>query len=220
MRKTISIILKTVTTVLVAIAVIIAIMLVGMRIFGFHVYTVLSGSMEPTYHVGSLIYVKEVDVDELKKDDVITFMLSDQTTATHRIVEVVPDENDPDVIRFRTKGDANSVEDQSLVHYENVIGKPVFTIPYMGYVANYIQQPPGIYVAIAVAAALVMLVFCADGLSEKKEEPAPAAETATGNAPDLEANDAKAMPEEGSADTASQGSSVEESASQEDQSAE
>ena len=171
MRKTISVILKTVTTILVSIAVIIAIMLVGMRLFGFRLYTVLSGSMEPTYHVGSLIYVKEVETDELKKGDVITFMLGPNTTATHRIIEIVPDEKNPTVIRFKTKGDANSIADEKLVHSENVIGKPAFTIPYMGYVANYIQQPPGIYVAIGVAAIVVMLVFCADGLSLKEEEP-------------------------------------------------
>lgn len=169
MRKTISVILKIITTTMVSIAVVIAIMLVGMRIFGFHLYTVLSGSMEPTYHVGSLIYVKEVDTKDLKKGDVITFMLGPNTTATHRIIEVVPDEKNPEVIRFRTKGDANSIADKKLIHSENVIGTPMFTVPYMGYVANYIQQPPGIYVAICVAAAVVMLVFCADGLSEKKD---------------------------------------------------
>ncbi len=179
MRRTISVTLKIVTSTLVAIAVIIAILLVGMRVFGLRVYTVLSGSMEPAYHVGSLIYVKEAETSDLKKGDVITFMLGPDTTATHRIVEVIPDEKNPDVVRFRTKGDANSVEDQSLVHCENVVGKPVFTIPYMGYLANYIQQPPGIYVAIAAAAALVMLVFCADGLSEKKGEQTPASETAS-----------------------------------------
>ena len=170
MRKLISSVLKIITTTLVSIAVLIAIMLVGMRIFGFRLYTVLSGSMEPLYHVGSLIYVKEVDVTDLKKGDVITFMLGPNTTATHRIYEVVPDEDNPDIIRFRTKGDANNDVDKKLVHGENVIGKPVFSIPYMGYLANYIQQPPGIYVAIGVAALVVMLVFCADGLTDDKKE--------------------------------------------------
>lgn len=187
MRKTVSIILKTVTTVLVALAVLIAVLLVGMRVFGFHVYTVLSGSMEPNYHVGSLVYVKEASVDELKEGDVITFMLkSESDIATHRIVEVVPDEKDPGVIRYRTKGDANNVEDATLTRYENVIGKVVFTIPYMGYLANYIQHPPGIYVAIVVAAALVMLVFCADGLTEKKTDSKNGSLTVEGAASEAE----------------------------------
>ena len=161
-----------VTTIVVALVVIAAIMLVGVRLFGLQVFTVISGSMEPAYPVGSLIYVKDVDVHQLERGDVITFMLNEDTVATHRIVEVVPDETDASVIRFRTKGDANEAEDGSLIHYKNVIGTPVFTIPYMGYVANYVQNPPGMYVAIAGAAFLLMLVFIPDllGEEEKKEK--------------------------------------------------
>ena len=70
-------------------------------------------------------------------------MLDANTVATHRIVEVVPDENDSSVVRFRTKGDANDAVDGSLVHYKNVLGKPIATIPNLGYFANYIQHPPG-----------------------------------------------------------------------------
>ena len=69
----------------------------------------------------------------------------------------MPDEEDPAVVRFRTKGDANETEDGGLVHYKNVIGTPVFTIPYLGFVANYIQHPPGMYVAISAGAVLLML---------------------------------------------------------------
>ena len=159
----------SITTALVAIVVILALLLVGARLIGLHVFSVLSGSMEPTYHVGSLIYVKNVDPYELKSGDVITFMLDEDTVATHRIVEVVPDENDSTVVRFRTKGDANDVEDGGLVHYKNVIGTPVFTIPKLGYVANYIQNPPGMYVAISVGAIMVLLVFLPDLFAEDKK---------------------------------------------------
>ena len=87
------------------------------------------------------------------------------TVATHRVVEVVPDEDDPSTLRFRTKGDANDAEDGSLVHYKNVIGTPVFTIPKLGYAANYIQHPPGLYVAISAGAVLLLLTFLPDLLS-------------------------------------------------------
>ena len=53
------------TTVLTVIAILLAVALVGIRLFGFQVFSVLSGSMEPNYHVGSLIYVTEVDYHEL-----------------------------------------------------------------------------------------------------------------------------------------------------------
>lgn len=159
-----------ITTILVAAVAILALLLVGARLVGLQVFTVLSGSMEPTYHVGSLIYVKKVDAAKLEAGDVITFLLDEDTVATHRVVEVVPDEMDPSVIRFRTKGDANNVEDGSLVHYKNVIGTPIFSIPKLGYVANYIQNPPGTYVALSAGAVLLLLVFLPDLFSDEKEK--------------------------------------------------
>ena len=172
MSKTVKRIWDWFTTVLVAVVVILALLLVGARLIGLQVFTVLSGSMEPTYHVGSLIYVKDVDPFELESGDVITFMLNEDTVATHRIVEVVSDENDSTVVRFKTKGDANAAEDGSLVHYINVIGSPVFTIPQLGYVANYIQNPPGTYIAISAGAILLLLVFLPDlfGSDDEKDQ--------------------------------------------------
>jgi len=131
---------------------------------------VLSGSMEPVYHTGSVIYVKEVDHRELGEGDVITFLLNEDTVATHRIVGVVLDENDPSVIRYRTKGDANDTEDGGLVHYKNVIGSPVFTIPYLGYLANYIQSPPGSYVALSAGAFILLLVFLPEVFRKNPEK--------------------------------------------------
>lgn len=153
---------NTISNILVALVVILALLLVGARIVGLQVFTVLSGSMEPTYHTGSLIYVKKTDPYTIKEGQPITFMLDENTVATHRVVGIVPDEEDPTVIRFRTKGDANQAEDGSLVHYKNVIGTPIFSIPYLGYVANYIQHPPGMYIAISVGAVLLLLVFIPD----------------------------------------------------------
>ncbi len=163
MNETIKRIWNGVTSVLVGIVLLLAIALVGVRLFGLQVYTVLSGSMEPTYHTGSLIYVQKVDYRELEKGDVITFLLDEDTVATHRIAEVVADEEDPTVLRFRTKGDANDAEDGGEgVHYKNIIGTPVFTIPYLGYVANMIQNPPGTYIAVSLGAILLILVFLPD----------------------------------------------------------
>ena len=162
MNKSLKKIWNTVSTILVALVVILALLLVGARVVGLQVFTVLSGSMEPTYHTGSLIYVKKVDPYTIEEGQPITFMLDEDTIATHRVVGIVPDEEDPTVIRFRTKGDANDAEDGSLVHYKNVIGTPIFSIPYLGYIADYIQHPPGMYIAISAGAVLLLLVFLPD----------------------------------------------------------
>ena len=178
--KTVFKIWNTVCGILIGILLILAVLLAGVRLVGLRPLTVLSGSMEPTYHVGSLIYVKSVDYRDLKAGDVITFMLDEDTLATHRIVEVVPDEEDPATLRYRTKGDANEAEDGSLVHYKNVVGTPVFTIPKLGYVASYIQNPPGTYVALSAGAVLLLLMFIPDLFApeEPKKSQAEKAEEA------------------------------------------
>ena len=169
--------LWSVLSTLIVIAVVaLAILLAGVRIVGLTPYVVLSGSMEPTYHTGSLIYDKKVDPFTLKEGDVITFMLDENTVATHRVVEVVPDEDDPSTLRFRTKGDANDAEDGTLVHYKNVVGTPVFTIPYLGYFSNWITHAPGKYIAITAAVVFLILLFLPDMLKKADEADKKAAE--------------------------------------------
>lgn len=150
------------STVLVVGVVLLAVLLVGVRVVGLTPFVVLSGSMEPTYHTGSLIYVKKVDPFALEAGQVITYMVNEDTVVTHRMVGIVPDEEDPSVIRFRTKGDANDVEDGTLVHYKNVIGTPVFTIPYLGYLSDYLTNPPGMYIGIMVLGIVILLMFAPD----------------------------------------------------------
>lgn len=160
---------SSVSTVLVVVVVIFALFLMGSRIIGFRVFNVVSGSMEPAYSVGDLIYVKEVDVTEIKVKDPITFVMNENlVVATHRVERI--EEKDGELY-FYTKGDANKDPDQSPVHYKNVIGVPIFAIPYLGYVSDYIQNPPGMYVAIAVGVLLIILVFLPDFMGKKKKEP-------------------------------------------------
>lgn len=180
MNKSLKKIWNVISSILVALVVLLALLLVGARVIGLQVFTVLSGSMEPTYHTGSLIYVKKVDPYTIEEGQPITFMLDEDTIATHRVVGIVPDEEDPTVIRFRTKGDANDAEDGSLVHYKNVIGTPIFSIPYLGYIADYIQHPPGMYIAISAGAVLLLLVFLPDVFADDgKDEKKPRREKKT-----------------------------------------
>ena len=87
MNKTVKKTWNIITTVLVAAVVLLAVLLVGVRLAGLQVYTILSGSMEPTYPVGSLIYVKKIDPADLQIGDPATFVLNeDLVVATHRVV--------------------------------------------------------------------------------------------------------------------------------------
>lgn len=190
---------NVVSTVLVVLVVLCAVFLMGTRLMGYEVYTIITGSMEPVYSVGDLVYVHRiytedinaikdqaersaaiqkkiaavqdmVDSGELKVGDAITFVLNeDLVVATHRIVQI-----DEENKKIYTKGDANETVDSPL-RYENIIGPVKFSIPMLGYVSNFIQNPPGTYITIAAGAVLVILVFLPDFLPKKKEEDSTAA---------------------------------------------
>lgn len=148
-------------------AVLFAIAVVGVKAVGLDVYMVLSPSMEPSVPVGSIIWIKDInDPSTLKEGDVITFELTKRTTATHRIVRIEQSDTDPAGYVFITKGDNNDGEDNVPVSPSSVVGKSVVTIPYLGYVANYIQNKPGNYVAIGVCISFIILLFIIDLLSD------------------------------------------------------
>ena len=157
-------------TLVVSIVALFAIVLVGLRLTGYRTFTVMSGSMDPEYPVGAMIYVKPVDYQSLKVGDVISFVANDdKTVVTHRIVEIEIDKKDASVWRFKTKGDANSNPDGKLVHYKNVLGKPMIVIPFIGYFAYNIQQPPGIYIALVVGTLLLAWTFLPGTLEERRK---------------------------------------------------
>ena len=190
---------SVITTIVVILIVFLAIALVGVRVIGLTPYTVLSGSMEPTYHVGSLIYVKEVEPSEVEVGDPITFVVNEELlVATHRVVEIdvqtsrqqaIVDENgeamldaegnplyeevplDEPAYYFTTKGDANDAVDGAQVYYKNLLGEPVFTIPYLGYLSSWIQTKKGMIISINVALILLLLTFLPDLLRSVDDEP-------------------------------------------------
>lgn len=156
------------STFLVGLFVLCAVFLMGSRLLGYQVFNVISGSMEPTYSVGDLIYVKDVNPYEIEVGTPITFVLNENlVVATHRVVEV-----DEENQHFYTKGDANDTADASPVHFNNVIGVPQFSIPLLGYVSDFIQNPPGMYITVAVGFILILVVFLPDFFGKKKKEDA------------------------------------------------
>jgi len=174
-----------VTSLAVAVIVALAFLLVGVRLIGLTPYAVLSGSMEPTYHVGALIYVKDAEPYEVQVGDPITFVVNeDLLVATHRVVnidirtskqEIIPGQDGTSTTTvevpleefeyyFYTKGDANDAADGAPVYYKNLIGVPVFTIPYLGYLSSWLQTREGSIMGICIGIVLIMLIFMPDML--------------------------------------------------------
>ena len=208
--KTLVKIWNAVTTLLVLLLVVMAVLLVGVRVAGIQPLYVMSGSMEPSFHVGSLIFVQAVDASEIQVGDPITYTINEAGDySTHRVIDIetfetgtryaldengdpIVDENGAPVIEeypleetsyyFQTKGDANNTPDGTPVYYKNVVGVPRMTIPYLGYLAHWLQTPRGRIMGITIAAVIVILTFLPDLLKwvdegdKKKEAQVKAAE--------------------------------------------
>ena len=160
---------KCITNVLLVLLVALVVMLVLPRVFGIQPLVVLSGSMEPTYHVGSLIYVADTKPEKLEVGDAVTYTISDDgTMVTHRIVEI--DEANQCVY---TKGDANNTADGGAIPYTSIVGKPLFSIPYMGRVAHYFTTSSGTIILITGVIVVLILVFMSDLIDRSKHEKNP-----------------------------------------------
>lgn len=106
-------------------------------VFGYSFYSVLTGSMEPTIKTGSIVVVKNANANEIEDEDIITFKAGNKgTLVTHRVKEIVNNGN----VEFVTQGDANNTVDGSIVTSENLVGKVVLAIPFMGTASVFIKN--------------------------------------------------------------------------------
>ncbi len=155
---------------LIALAALLLCAFFGVRLFGLTPYAVLSGSMEPEYPVGSMIYVKAVDPEDVEVGDAITFSLESGTLVTHQVYQI-----DAESREFRTQGIANIKSDGSIspdaapVRFDSLVGKPVACIPYLGYVNKFLTSQLGIIVVGTVVAVFVIVSIALDRLAAVDE---------------------------------------------------
>lgn len=141
------------TIVLVVLLAAAAVILVPM-LLGYKEMAVLSGSMEPTIPVGSLVYVKPVEASELEAGDVCTYYLSDgETFVTHRVLSI-----DPDAQTLVTQGDANESPDGD-IQFSQVYGRADFHLTYLGIAIQNIHTPVGIMTICGVVMLVILLNF-------------------------------------------------------------
>lgn len=136
------------------------------RLLGYQAYTVISGSMEPSISVGSLVYIKSVDPEAVAAGDVIAFYGGRDSNAiiTHRVVE-----NRVIMGEFITKGDANETEDMNPVSYEHFLGRVEMSIPELGVIAQLLTSGEGKIAAGCMIGLAVVLHLLAAVLEKPKK---------------------------------------------------
>ena len=118
----------------------------------YKVMMVLSGSMEPAIGKGSVVVVRPSD--DYKIGEVITFKFKNsEESTTHRIEEIRIVGGKPVYV---TKGDVNNAPDTREVLQEDIIGKVLFDIPYIGYVIDFAKRPVGFMILIIVPALVII----------------------------------------------------------------
>lgn len=167
MKKALHVFIKIIEYFTLTILLLSFIVLAVPRFFGITPDIVLSGSMEPSIPTGSICFVdREADKYEIETDDVISYRLSNGTLVLHRVIGF--DENG----NYITKGDANDNEDFYPISPESFVGKAVFTIPYIGYIAEQLQHRSSMILLLTFIGMFTFLkvVNIASNINKKKEK--------------------------------------------------
>lgn len=151
-------------------------------IAGFSAFTVLTSSMEDVYPKGSLIITRSVDAKDLKVGDDITYMVSETSSITHRIIGITENFQDTGERAFETKGVMNPNPDKDPVAASNVVGRVIFHSKALGSMAAFVKSNwPLLLFLVVVLIGLITFLKWNSRKSAADKEALP--EEATGEDP-------------------------------------
>lgn len=137
---------------------------------GHAAFTVLTSSMEDTYPKGSLVVTKSVDPATLQVGDDITFMISQSSSVTHRIIGITENYQGTGQRAFETKGTMNEKADKELAIAANVVGKVVFCSLLLGQIAAFVTKNwPFMVFFLVILFALIAFLKWNMGRPDDKE---------------------------------------------------
>jgi signal peptidase I len=128
-----------------------------------------------TLHVGDLIIVRGVEPKEINAapepdGDIIVFHqpLGGNELIVHRAIK--KEIGSHGEISFTTKGDGNSAPDSVEVPEDQVVGKVILRIPWIGHIALFLHNSSGILIIIILIVILVIVEFVIPVFSSEKAE--------------------------------------------------
>ena len=132
------------------------------NIFGYKSFIIKTNSMEPTIDINDVIITKKVQEEEIKVQDIITF-IKDNEVITHRITKI---ENEENIKKYTTKGDNNNIEDSFKITYDNIEGKHILTIPNLGVIVKVLENQ---IIFLIILLIILICMFFRIQNQEKKE---------------------------------------------------
>ena len=118
--------------ILMRIVIIIVSIFVILRLFDIRLHAMSSESMASIIPRGSIVVTRAIPPMSLRPGDIITFYNEEGISITHRIEEVVSNYMETGITVYVTKGVDNSNVDENVVRPNQIIGRYVFHIPWVG----------------------------------------------------------------------------------------
>lgn len=131
-------------------------------VFGIKTFCIISGSMEPTIHVNDVVLIKEVSQNEINNGDIISFN-DGGDIITHRIINI--ESSGSGKLLYTTQGDANNIEDDEKIVFEDIEGKYIGKIPKIGKIILALKSKTTLGIVLAI---LIFLYIIEQKASAKK----------------------------------------------------
>ena len=129
---------------------------------GIKTYVIVSGSMIPELNIGDIVIVKNVEENDLKVGDIISFRQG-QSVITHRISEIIEEDGKKE---YKTKGDNNNTEDLQTITYKTIEGRVIKKISKIGMAVIALQNK----MIIIIVAVIIFLYFWQSEKNKSKKE--------------------------------------------------
>lgn len=149
------------------ILVIVTLVAVGTVAFNFitgaKCYAVTSDSMADRLERGDAVFSKPVDFEELKVGDIITVKVGNAGYFTHRIVDI-----DSQAKTVTTRGDANAADDPMPTEEKQIVGRLIFSIPFLGYL-SIIFSGFSVYKVLIILVLVAAVLMAVNSILTKKK---------------------------------------------------
>jgi signal peptidase I len=176
--KTLKAVGNTAVIIAAVVACVVAALMFVPGLLGYERYVITGGSMSGTFERGSLVFERQVPVEELNVGDVITYLPPAESgiseLVTHRVISITPNPDVSGGLVFKTKGDANASADPwTFTLADTVQPRVLGWIPLVGWIFIALSAPGIRMLAIGIPAAVIALLFLLDfvrGLRRRDEE--------------------------------------------------
>lgn len=137
----------------------------NIKVFGYSIYTIVSESMKPEYDIGDMIFVKNVDKQDIKLNDDIVYMGNidsyDGKIITHRVIRI----NNNQIV---TKGINNPIEDPP-IKYDQVYGKVAFKLCILSTFNKLMNNNLMFYIIVFVPFTILIFLDLRDIVLDREE---------------------------------------------------